>query len=199
MAMNLCHRLRCSSSGWAVTVQNQLLPWALADVDLGHRALEIGPGYGATLRALLDRAPSITAIEVDSAMAARLNRRYGGRAHIIHGDGAQTGLPDGQFSSVVCFTMLHHVPTAHLQDQLFREAFRVLEPGGVFAGSDGVPSMSFRLKHIGDTYNPLTPDDLNERLCRVGFTDVQIDVAGTRQRWRAFKPVAEMTRKAKQY
>src|SRR5690242_1961097 len=129
MAMNLLHRRRCSSEDWAKTVADQLLPWSLRDVELGSRTLEIGPGYGATTRALLDRTASLTAVEVDSSRADRLNRRYGESANIIHGDGTNTGLPDDHFSSVVCFTMLHHVPSARLQDQLFAEAFRVLEPG----------------------------------------------------------------------
>jgi SAM-dependent methyltransferase len=149
--------------------------------------LEIGPGYGATLGTLVDRAASVTAIEVDRAMAERLSRVYGDRAQVIHGDGTQTGLPDDWFSSVVCFTMLHHVPTALLQDQLFAEAFRVLAPGGIFAGSDGVPALSLRLKHIGDIYNPLAPANLRERLGLVGFVDVRIETARGRQRWRATK------------
>ena len=64
-----------------------------------------------------------------------------------------------EFSSVVCFTMLHHVPTPPLQDRLCAEAFRVLGPGGVFAGSDGVHSLGCRIVHIGDTYNPVLPED----------------------------------------
>ena len=188
--MNLLHRVRCSSADWAKSVAEQLLPWVLDDVELGSRTLEIGPGYGATTRALLDRASSLTAVEVDRSMADRLNRRYGDKARIIHGDGANTGLPDDHFSSVVCFTMLHHVPTAQLQDRLFAEAFRVLRPGGAFAGSDGVPSLPFRLIHIADTYNPVAPEDLPGRLRTAGFTDIQIDVRGGRQRWRATKPTA---------
>lgn len=188
--MNLLHRRRCSSSDWAKLVADKLLPWSLRHVELGTRTLEIGPGYGATLRALLDRTDSLTAVEVDSSMADRLNRLYGDRARIIHGDGASTGLPDDHFTSVVCFTMLHHVPSAELQDQLFAEAFRVLEPGGVFAGSDGVPALSFRLIHIADTYNPIAPAELPGRLEAAGFTDVHTKVAGGRQRWRAIKPVA---------
>jgi SAM-dependent methyltransferase len=190
MAMNLLHRRRCSSADWAKTVAEQLLPWALDRVELGPRTLEIGPGYGATLQALLDRTTSLTAVEVDSSMADRLNRLYGKRARIIHGDGTKTGLPEDHFSAVVCFTMLHHVPSAQLQDQLFAETFRVLEPGGVFAGSDGVPSLAFRLIHIADTYNPVAPEDLPGRLQAAGFTDIQIDARGGRQRWRASKPIA---------
>jgi SAM-dependent methyltransferase len=188
MAMNIFHRYRCSSPGWAEMVEDELLPWALADVQLGDRTLEIGPGYGATLRVLVDKASALTAVEVDRPMADRLKRLYGDQAHIIHGDGTNTGLPDDHFTSVVCFTMLHHVPTASLQDGLFAEAFRVLTPGGVFAGSDGVPSLSFRLKHIGDIYNPVAPDDLGGRLGQAGFTDIDVDAAGSRQRWRATKP-----------
>jgi SAM-dependent methyltransferase len=164
MAMNLLHQRRCSSVGWADMVRDELLPWALAGVELGDQTLEIGPGYGATLRALVERA------------------------RVIHGDGSNTGLPDTSFASVVCFTMLHHVPTDRLQDQLFAEAFRVLRPGGMFAGSDRLPSLPFRLIHIGDTYNPIRPDELKTRLGLAGFTDIRTDVAGVRLRWRASKP-----------
>lgn len=187
MAMNLLHQRRCSSQGWADTVRDDLLPWALAGVELGDATLEIGPGYGATLRALLDRAGAVTAVEVDQPMAERLIRLYGDRARVLHGDGGDTGLPDRAFDSVVCFTMLHHIPTDHSQNRLIDEAFRVLRPGGVFAGSDRLGSLVFRLIHIGDTYNPVQPDDLRARLTRAGFSDVRVDVAGARLRWRAVK------------
>lgn len=188
MGMNICHRLCCSSDFWAKAVERQLLPWALTDVDLGDKTLEIGPGYGANLRVLVDRTPQLTCVEIDPPMASRLQDRYGARARIINGDGTDTGLPDADFSSVVCFTMLHHVPTPPLQDQLFAEAFRVLGSGGVFAGSDGMHSLGFRIAHIGDTYNPVSPDTLPDRLRRAGFADVFVDTKRGDQRWRALKP-----------
>lgn len=187
MAMNLIHRVCCSSSYWARGVEQKLLPWALTGVELGANTLEIGPGYGANMRVLVDKTPRLTAVEIDGPMTARLQDQYGSRARIINGDGTDTGLPAGDFSSVVCFTMLHHVPTAPLQDRLFAEAFRVLAPGGVFAGSDGVHSTKFRLLHIRDTYNPVPPDTLPDRLHTAGFVDVHVDVKDGRQRWRAVK------------
>ena len=187
MAMNLCHRLCCSSPRYFKAVEDGLLPWALADVDLGDSVLEIGPGYGANIRVLIDKAPRYTAVEIDQSMAERLKATFGDRAQIIHGDGTDTGFPSGEFSSVVCFTMLHHVPTPALQDRLFAEVFRVLRPGGVFAGSDGVPSLMFRILHFRDTCNPIPPDILPDRLRAAGFQDADVKVGTGRQRWRAVK------------
>lgn len=185
--MNLAHRRICSSNRWAKAVEDELLPWVLADVDLGDNTLEIGPGYGAILRVLVDKTPRLTAVEIDTPMAERLQRLYGDRARIINGDATATGLPSDEFSSVVSFTMLHHVPTAELQDRLFAEAFRVLRPGGVFAGSDGVPSLVFSILHFRDTCNPIPPETLPDRLRAAGFRDVDVKVGTGRQRWRAVK------------
>ena len=187
MAMNLCHRLCCSSNRYFKAVEDALLPWALANVDLGDNVLEIGPGYGANIRVLIDQAPHYTAVDIDRVMAERLQDTYDDRANIIHGDGADTGLPAGEFTAVVCFTMLHHIPTPALQDQLFAEVFRVLRPGGVFAGSDSAASTLLRMLHFRDTCNPVSTDTLPERLRRIGFGDVQIDGNHRRLRWHAVK------------
>jgi SAM-dependent methyltransferase len=83
--------------------------------------------------------------------------------------------------------MLHHVPTAELQDRLFAEAFRVLRPGGVFAGSDSVTSLRFRILHFRDTCNTVSPQTLPDRLHAAGFHGVDVEVHAGRQRWRAVK------------
>lgn len=188
MTMNMLHRLCCSSNMWAKGVERKLLPWALTDVELGSDTVEIGPGYGANLRVLTTMTDRLTCVEIDEPMTERLQERYGDRARIINGDGTDTGLPADAFSSVVCFTMLHHVPTPPLQDRLFAEAFRMLTPGGVFAGSDGVHSIPFRLVHLGDTYNPVPTDTLADRLRGAGFVDVTVERKGSDQRWQAVKP-----------
>ncbi|RLL67287.1 class I SAM-dependent methyltransferase [Streptomyces sp. Z26] len=177
MPMNRAHRRLCGSEKWADSVRERLLPWALDGVELGTDVLEIGPGYGANLRVLVERAPRVTALEVDAGTARQLERVHGDRARVVHGDGADMPLPDGCFSAVVCFTMLHHVPTAAQQDRIFAEAHRVLRTGSVFAGSDSTGgSLRFRLLHLRDTMNTVDPDALPGRLRAAGFEDVEVAV-----------------------
>ncbi|WP_223769650.1 class I SAM-dependent methyltransferase [Streptomyces huiliensis] len=186
MAMNRYHRFYCRSRRWARTVEEQLLPWALNGVLLGSDTLEIGPGYGATTVGLLRRVDRLTLAEVDPAAVERLRRRFGGRAEVVHADGAELPLPDGRFDAVTCFTMLHHVPSPERQDRLFAEARRVLRPGGVFAGCDALDGGAFRFVHRGDTCVPVPPDTLAARLRAAGFDEAQVSAGKGRFRFRAF-------------
>jgi SAM-dependent methyltransferase len=183
--MNWYHRHVCRSRRWRRRVEGDLLPWALEGVDLGGDVLEIGPGPGVTTDLLRGRTPRLTALEVDPATAAALQKRLDGSGvRVVHGDGAAMPFADGSFSGVVAFTMLHHVPTPALQDRLLAEARRVLRPGGVFAGFDGVGSFLFRLIHLGDTYNPVGPDSFGRRLEAAGFGDVAVERGPGRFRFR---------------
>jgi SAM-dependent methyltransferase len=187
MPMNLIHRRLCSSANWAERVERELLPWALRGVDLGDDVLEIGPGFGATTRVLARTAPALTALEVDPATARGLRAEFGDAVEIVEGDGGAMPFPDGRFSAVVCFTMLHHVPSAAQQDALMREAARVLRPGGVFAGSDSRLSLRFRLLHVADTMVVVDPARLPARLLAAGFTDPVVDLSPRSLRFRAHR------------
>jgi SAM-dependent methyltransferase len=172
--MNRMHRRICSSPEWAKSVAERL-PQVTERRELGAEVLEIGPGYGATTRVLAERIPNLTALEVDEASAMRLAGEFTRDVRIVHGDGARMPFPDNDFSGVVCFTMLHHVPTERAQDDLFGEAYRVLAPGGVFAGSDSQLSLRFRMLHIGDTMTVVDAATLADRLAAVGFTDIEVE------------------------
>ncbi|WP_410655129.1 class I SAM-dependent methyltransferase [Amycolatopsis sp. lyj-112] len=172
--MNLAHRKLCSSALWAKAVAAEM-PGNIAGFDLGDSVLEIGPGYGATTRALTGLVPRLTALEIDETSADLLKREFDGRVRIVQGDGAKMPFEDSEFSAVVCFTMLHHVPTTTLQDGIFAEAFRVLRPGGVLRAIDSLANVPFRLLHLGDTMNALDPVSVWPRLQDVGFTDVKVD------------------------
>jgi len=167
-----------------------VLPHALDGIDLGRRVLELGPGYGASTRPLAARARSLTVLEYDPLLAARLRAELG-TVRVVTGDATSMGFGAGSFSAVVCFTMLHHLPGAAAQDRLFAEAARVLRPGGVFAGTDSRPSLRWRLIHLGDTCTPVDPGTLPGRLGAAGFTRVAVDANERLVRFAAYAPGAE--------
>jgi SAM-dependent methyltransferase len=186
--MNWFHRRVCRSGRWRRRVEGDLLPWALQGVVLGDDVLEIGPGPGVTTDLLRDRSRRLTVLEVEAAAADALRERLKeSGVQVVHGDGAAMPFADASFSGVAAFTMLHHVPTAALQDRLLAEAWRVLRPGGVFAGFDGMASFAFRLIHLGDTYTPVNPDTFGRRLESAGFTDVAVERGRSRFRFRAVR------------
>lgn len=185
MPMNRIHRRICQSDKWADAMHTQLMPWAVGDVPLDGDVLELGPGYGITTRWLAERAGNLTAVEVDPALAADLRGKFDGEVDVREGDGAALPFPDGSFDAVVCFTMLHHVPSPEQQDRLFAEAQRVLRPGGVFAGSDSRLNLRFRIIHIGDTMVPVPPDTLPDRLVGAGFGTAKVGLGGRSLRFRA--------------
>lgn len=187
--MNRLHRWYCRSSQWKKKLHFDILPWALKGVDLGEEVLELGPGPGLTTDWLSHRARSVTCIEVDRALASSLTSRTGNtNITVLCGDATAMALPDQVFSSAVCFTVLHHLPSPALQDKLFAEVCRVLRPGGVFAGTDSMRSLLMRLFHIGDTMVLVDPASLPPRLESVGFCDVKIEVGAGRFRFFARRP-----------
>jgi SAM-dependent methyltransferase len=190
--MNRFHRWYCGSARWTRTVERQLLPWVLSNVDLGAAVLELGPGLGVTTRVLAERSGTLTAVELDGALAGRLERTLGDRVTVVRADATALPLPDRSVSGVVCFTMLHHLPSPQAQDRLFAEAFRVLRPGGVFVGSDSRLSLRFRVYHIADTMTPVDPATLPARLAAAGFDGVRVGTVPRSVRFSAVRPLGDV-------
>jgi len=73
--VNTEHLRLCASAEWARLVADDLLPWVLGedrrsgDHVLGDDVLEIGAGPGLVTDLLVERAPRVTAIEIDPELA----------------------------------------------------------------------------------------------------------------------------------
>jgi SAM-dependent methyltransferase len=192
--MNKAHAVLCSSGWWERTVERELLPWGLAGVELGEDVLEIGPGFGATTRVLARRPGSLTVVELSESYCKRLRKTLGSDVEVVQADATEMPFADDRFSGVVCFTMLHHVPSPELQDRLLSEVSRVLRPGGVFAGTDSLGTgRAFKLLHVGDTLVPVSPEELPARLERVGLVESSVEAGGRSFRFHARKPLADTT------
>lgn len=174
--MNLVHRWLCSSANWKKVVETYTVPWTLEGVNLGADLLEVGPGPGVSTDLLHTRVARLTCVEIDRSYADKIRRRAPGNVRVLCEDATKMSLADRSFDAVVCFTMLHHVPSASLQDRLLREVARVLRPGGVFVGTDSLYSRWFRLLHLFDTMVVVNPVTFPARLRAAGFDDVIVDV-----------------------
>jgi SAM-dependent methyltransferase len=189
--MNLFHRWYCRSKAWARAME-QYFPLMIQGVDLGDNVLEIGPGPGVITDLLRTRVERLTSIEIDRALAESLARRMQGtNVTVVQDDATAMPFDDGTFSSAVCFTMLHHVPSAELQDRLLAEACRVLRPGGALAGSDSTPSLMWNIYHLFDTRVPADPETFAARLERAGFAGAAVQRFPGGFSFRALKPEAQ--------
>jgi SAM-dependent methyltransferase len=188
--MNDSHLQFLSSPEWADMLQTDLLPWIEGAGDLGHDVLEIGPGPGLTTDILRRRVSQLTALEVDPTLAERLRQRLlGTNVDVIWTDATKSGLESDRFSAATCFSMLHHMPTAAKQDELFAEVHRVLRPGALFVGTDSRDLEVIRAGHVDDTFVPVNPETLNDRLAAAGFAGTNLDVGDYQFRFTARMPI----------
>ena len=105
------------------------------------RFVDLGAGDGGFAELLLDLYPESSGVLVDfskpmlTAARERLAAKHG-RWKIIEADlahpGWRDGLPEGErFDAVVSRLAIHHLPDERKQT-LYREAYELLRPGGVF-------------------------------------------------------------------
>lgn len=189
--MNKGHLERLVSDEWRQELRDVILPNALDGIPLGGDVLEIGPGPGLTTDFLRFDVAHLTAIELDVTLAAALAARFTGtNVDVVHADATAMPFDDCCFTGAVSFSMLHHVPTAELQDRVFAEVARVLCPGGVLVVADSLASDALATFHEDDIYNPVEPDTVLDRLAAAGFVDADISVNGSRWSARARMPAS---------
>jgi SAM-dependent methyltransferase len=185
--MNENHAL-CATPEWADHIHKEVLGSLLSEIDLGDEMLEVGSGPGAATEWLRKRVRRLVALEVDPDVAQQLANRYAGsNVEVLAGDASKLDFEEASFDSVGTFTMLHHLPTVTLQNQVLKEAFRVLRPAGILVGSDSLGTNGLHEFHAGDTYNPIEPSSLIPRLQTIGFGHVMVSV-GYDVRFVARKP-----------
>lgn len=192
--MNFVHRHLCRSRAWRSVLERFVVPSALADVQLGDDVLELGPGDGITTDLLRTHIARLTALEIDPRMAEGLAARLRGtNVTVLRGDATAMPLPDCQFAGAISLHMLHHVPSADLQDKVFREVWRVLRPGGVFVCVDSVNFRTLRMKliHIGDLIAPVNPNTVAARLDAAGFCESRVETNPYAFRFCARRPFVE--------
>jgi SAM-dependent methyltransferase len=175
--MNENHARLCPSPEWAAYLHGEVLPAVAGDRDLGAELIEVGPGPGASTDWLRHRVRRLVAVELEPDAAQALAERFAQtNVEVVNQDATVLTFADNSFDSAGSFTMLHHLPTPALQNQLLAELLRVLRPGGVLIGSDSLASVELHHFHEGDIYNPIEPAVLLTRLQTLGYERITIGV-----------------------
>jgi ubiquinone/menaquinone biosynthesis C-methylase UbiE len=159
----------------------------LADIGTPRRVLDMGCGFGKSALPIAQRfgdaevtgidlaAPCLELAAAEAAEAGARNLAYA-QADLLH-----TGYADGSFDLVTSTMVLHELDTAAVREA-FREAHRLLEPGGTVVHLDfrvkGDPFLEFvHYGHARRNNEPymesLNRLDVAAELARAGFERIR--------------------------
>jgi SAM-dependent methyltransferase len=93
----------------------------------------------------------------------------------VQADAAALPFADQTFSSAVAVLMLHHLRTRAAQESAFREAYRVLRPGGSLFAFEIEDNLLHRVIHVGSVFVPIDRADIADRLSAAGFSRVKLE------------------------
>ncbi|MDW8132021.1 MAG: arsenite methyltransferase, partial [Bryobacterales bacterium] len=160
-------------------------PTALAELRPGEVVLDLGCGGGIDVLLAAQRVGpqgKVYGLDMTEEMLelARANQRKAGiaNAEFLRGEMENIPLPDECVDAVISNCVVNLSPD---KDRVFREAFRVLKPGGRLAISDivvrGEPPAEIRRSMelwIGCVAGALEENDYRCRLAAAGFEEIEI-------------------------
>ena len=162
-------------------------PTALAELKPGETVLDLGSGGGIDVLLSARRVgPGGKAYGLDMTdemlALAEENRRKSGLTNVefLRGEIEHIPLPDNSVDVIISNCVIN---LSGDKDQVLREAFRVLKPGGRFAVSDvvvrgEVPEVIRRSLELwaGCVAGALSESDYRSKLAQAGFGDVDLEV-----------------------
>lgn len=105
------------------------------------RFLEIGCGTGSATRLVAEALPEakITALDLSEPYLKIAQEKLRAYSHLgfLQGDGTNLDFKDETFDAVYSVFLLHELPQKE-REQVLREAWRILKPGGVMVFADSL-------------------------------------------------------------
>jgi SAM-dependent methyltransferase len=161
-------------------------PTALATLNSGETVLDLGSGGGIDVLLSARRVGptgKVYGLDMTDEMLAlaRQNQKKAGVENVefLKGEIEHIPLPDNSVDVIISNCVIN---LSADKDQVLREAFRVLKPGGRFAVSDVVtrgqmlPAIRERvLLWVGCIAGALEENDYRARLARAGFQNIEVE------------------------
>lgn len=153
-----------------------------------RRVLELGCGPGQYTRALATAIPTAELFACDISLrqleeARRRLNRDGQSVKLLRRAGEETGLPANSIDLVTAYAILHELPRSAIEG-IYKEAFRVLAPGGELIFADVPPyaqlkpllqwQVDFAASREGEPFwRESATMDMTAALARIGFVDIK--------------------------
>jgi ubiquinone/menaquinone biosynthesis C-methylase UbiE len=166
------------------------------------RVLDVACGTGRTLRQIRGTLPdaSLYGVDLSPAYLRKANQLLadlpGTLPQLVHANAEHLPFLDEHFHGIVSVFLFHELPP-EVRQTVIEEAFRVLQPGGVFVICDSIqlsdsPELAPAMRNFATMfhepyYRHYTTDDLAERLVKAGFVSVQSEVHFMSKYWIARK------------
>jgi arsenite methyltransferase len=161
-------------------------PTALARLEPGQTVLDLGSGGGIDVLLSARRVgPTGKAYGLDMTdemlALAEENKKKSGLTNVefLKGEIENIPLPDNSVDVIISNCVIN---LSADKDQVLREAFRVLKPGGLFAVSDVVTrgDIPFEIRRsielwAGCMAGALEESEYEQKLSAAGFTEIQIE------------------------
>jgi SAM-dependent methyltransferase len=185
----ICREASESPEAFAESGRRDLEREVLRGVDLpdGAVVVEIGCGIGRLARAIAPRAAKVYAGDVSAEMIERAREycRDVPNLELLRFDGALDGVPSGCADLVFSHLVFQHVPRLKFIRAYFREAGRVLRPGGVFRANVDGRSRQWYRRFAADSWSGVVFSErrLRRELESAGLEVERIEGAGTQYLW----------------
>lgn len=168
------------------------------------RVLDIACGTGRTLKFLRGTLPqaSLFGMDLSSTYLRKANQllaeNSGELPQLIQANAEELPYRDNYFHAAACVFLFHELPPT-VRQRVIEQAFRVIQPGGVFVICDSIQALdspemmpvmeSFPTMFHEPYYRHYTTDDLVARLQQAGFQDITTENHFMSKYWIAHKPL----------